>query len=103
MTPDDTASSSAGAATDLSSFHYGWDIILLEVDGVLTSSIDAHAEPRFGMLLMQLLQAFFERLVAIALFHHGQRLGSRSAIGPEERNTVTVPAGIETDADEVDD
>ena len=44
-TPDDTASSSAGAATDLSTFHYGRDII-----SVSRSPYSTRARPRNAML-----------------------------------------------------
>ncbi len=36
-TPDDTASSSAGAATDLSTFHYGGDIIDRKINNYKSS------------------------------------------------------------------
>ena len=51
---------------------------------------------------MQLLQASLEGLVAGAVLHHGERLGGRLAIGPEEGDTVTVACGIDTDADAVE-
>ena len=75
---------------------------MLEIDGVLASGIDADVEVGLGMFLLQLLQAFLEGLIAGAVLHHGQRLGGRLTVGPEEGDTVTVACGVNTDADAVE-
>ena len=75
---------------------------LFEIDGVLAGGIDADVEVSLGMLLMQLLQAFLQGLIAGAVLHHGERLGGRLAIGPEEGDTMTVACGVDADADAVE-
>ena len=75
---------------------------LFEIGGVLAGGVDADVEVSLGMLFMQLLQAFLQGLIAGAVLHHGERLGGRLAIGPEERDTMTVACGIDSDADAVE-
>ncbi len=56
----------------------------------------------WGCCCLQLLQAFLQGLIAGAVFHDGERLGGRLAIGPEEGDAMTVACGIDTDADAVE-
>jgi hypothetical protein len=72
---------------------------LLEVDSVLASGIDAHVEVSLGMPFAQLFQAFLQCLIASTVLHDGERLGGRLVIGREEGDTMTVPCGIDPDAD----
>jgi hypothetical protein len=41
-------------------------------------------------------------LITVVVLHHGERLGGLLAIGSEERDTMTVACGIDTDADAVE-
>ena len=75
---------------------------VFEIGGVLAGGIDADVEVGLGMLLMQLLEAFLQGLIAGAVLHHGERLGGRLAIGPEEGDAMTVACGVDADADAVE-
>src|SRR5262249_33093788 len=68
---------------------------------ILAGGIDADVELGLGMLLVQLLQALLQGLIALAVFLDGERLGGRLAIGAEEGNAVTVACGVNTHTDTV--
>src|SRR5262249_29942083 len=71
-------------------------------DGVLSGGIDANVEVGLGMLLVQLIQSVLQGLIARAVLGHREGLGGLLTIGPEERDTMTVARGIDTDANTVE-
>jgi hypothetical protein len=75
---------------------------LLEIDGILSGGIDSDMEVGQGMQVAQLIQATLEGLIAIAVLHDGERRGSGFPIVLEERDTMSIACGINTDADRVE-
>jgi hypothetical protein len=75
---------------------------VLEIDGVLSSGVDAHVEVSLGMLSVQLMESVLQGLIAGADLGHGEGLGGLLPIGSEERDTMAVARGIDTDADAVE-
>jgi hypothetical protein len=74
---------------------------VFEIGSVLAGSVDAHVEVGLGMLLVQLLQALVQSLVAGAVFENGQGLGGGLAIGAQEGDAMAVACGVDADADTV--
>ena len=76
---------------------------LLEVGGVLAGGVDADVEVDLRMLCGAIAsRRSSQGLVAGAVLDDGERLGGRSAIGPEEGDAVAVAGGVDPDADAVE-
>jgi hypothetical protein len=75
---------------------------LFEIDGVLSGGIDADVEVSLGMLLVQLIESVLQGLIAGPVLGDGQGLGGLLTIRSEERDTMTIAGGIDTDADAVE-
>jgi hypothetical protein len=56
---------------------------------------------RLRVLVVEVLEAFLEGVIAGAIFEDGERLGCRQAIGSQEADAVAVACGVDTDADAV--
>jgi hypothetical protein len=54
------------------------------------------------MLLVQLLQAFVQRLITGPVLQHSERFGGRLAIRSEEADAMTVACGVNADANAVE-
>jgi hypothetical protein len=55
------------------------------------------------MLLVQLLEAFVQSLIAASILQNGERFGGRLAIRSEERDAMAVACGIDADANTVEE
>jgi hypothetical protein len=74
---------------------------VFEIGGILPGSVDTQVEMSLGVLLAQLLEAFAQGLIALAVFQDRKRFSGRKTIRPEERDAMTVACGVNTDANAV--
>jgi hypothetical protein len=75
---------------------------VFEIGCVLTGGIDADVEVRLGVLLVEGLEAFVQRLIAGPVFQDGEGFGSGRAIGSQEGDPMTVACGVDADAKAVE-